>query len=416
MISEAYADLIMSVIKAPAPANPEDIKTLLQGFRGDGNDSVKSPVAVIPVLGALSYRGYNWYSRSTYQDIRENFRSALNNADIEAIVFDIDSPGGEVAGVFDLADEIYNARGEKPIYAIANESAYSAAYAIASAADDIFLSRTGNVGSIGVIAMHSDWSKYDEKLGVKYTAIYAGERKNDFNPDEPLSKEAHRIAQNRVNQVYDIFVETVARNRDLPVDAVRKTEAGIYRGQDALDAELADEVMSWEEAMEKILKTYSIERSYAMLTNIPKLKSKLESFLADDAKKEDVVSMLADLGFIVKPENAQAEIDKLIAAAQTEGEKSGHTAGEESGRQTAIDYAVEVAQICQLAGTPEMAADLMKAETPIEEVRKKVVAAKADQSSKVEIASTVSATSVAEPDVLLADAQRRAQENLAKKQ
>ena len=139
----------------------------------------------------------------------------MADEDVSQIILNIDSPGGEVAGAFDLADLIYQARGTKPILAIANESALSAAYLIASAADKVYLTRTASVGSVGVMALHVDQSKAEEKIGLKYTAIYAGARKNDFSPHCPLSDEAFAAATEKVNATYDLFVKTVARNRGI---------------------------------------------------------------------------------------------------------------------------------------------------------------------------------------------------------
>ena len=191
-------------------------------------------IAVIPVRGSLVHRTGGLTALSglmSYERIRANFRKALNDAEAEAILFDIASSGGEVAGVFDLVDEIHEARGQKPIYAMINEHACSAAYAIASSADKIFIPRTGMAGSIGVIAEHADQSEFDAKIGVKYTPIFAGERKNDFSPHQKLGTEAYRIIHKRVMNTYDLFVDTVARNRNVPASEIRATEAGIFQGE-----------------------------------------------------------------------------------------------------------------------------------------------------------------------------------------
>jgi len=201
-------------------------------------------VSVIPVHGSLVYRthGLNALSGLTsYDDIRNDFREAMES-DSDAIIFDINSPGGEVHGLMDLVDEIYEARGGKPIYAMANESAYSAAYAIASAADKIFVSRTAGVGSVGVIAVHQDQSKFDEKLGVKYTSIFAGARKADFDPHQPLSDEAKGFLQDEVMDHYELFTQTVARNRGMKIAQVKATEAGLFTGEKAVSIGFADEV------------------------------------------------------------------------------------------------------------------------------------------------------------------------------
>jgi len=219
----------------------------------------KEGLAIIPVNGILSNRlsGLDsivaWiFGDTSYETIRAQFIGALKDPAVKKIVFDCDSPGGEVEGCFDLVDEIYQARGTKPIYAVVNETALSAAYAIASAAETIYLSRTAKAGSIGVITVHLDQSKFDENQGAKYTVIHAGARKADFNSHAPLSPEAQTIAQSMVNDAYEIFVKTVARNRGLTPQAVRDTEAGLYFGKKAVEAGLADAVMPWTKALESI--------------------------------------------------------------------------------------------------------------------------------------------------------------------
>jgi hypothetical protein len=125
-------------------------------------------------------------------------------------------------------------------------------YAIASSADQVYVTRTGGVGSVGVIALHVDQSRYDAKMGRVYTAIFAGARKNDFNPHEPLSEAATSGLRMEIDRLYEIFVQTVARNRDLKAALVRNTEAGIFYGGNALVAGLADRVGTFDDALEAL--------------------------------------------------------------------------------------------------------------------------------------------------------------------
>ncbi len=142
-------------------------------------------VAIIPIHGLLTKRRELFssiFGTTSYEEIFEAISSALTDEKVEKILLDIDSPGGEVGGLFDLVDFIYNARIQKPIYAFANDHAFSAAYAIASTASKIFVNRVSGVGSIGVIATHVDVSEADKKEGIRYTTIFAGEKKNDLSP------------------------------------------------------------------------------------------------------------------------------------------------------------------------------------------------------------------------------------------
>lgn len=217
---------------------------------------VVAGVAIIEVCGTLVQKLGSlrpWSGMSGYDGIRQNFLMAMSDPDVKAIMLDIDSPGGEVSGCFDLVDTIYRARGKKPIWSILNESAYSAAYAIASAADRIVVPRTGGVGSIGVIWMHMDWSKALTGAGFKVTFITFGETKADGHPEIPLSPEALARFQGDIDTMGELFVTTVARNRNISTKAVRDTQAATYLGPAGVSQGLADEVMAPDAAFRALL-------------------------------------------------------------------------------------------------------------------------------------------------------------------
>jgi signal peptide peptidase SppA len=317
---------------------------------------------------------------------------------VAAIVFDIDSPGGEVAGLFDLVDEIYEARGAKPIYAIANESAYSAAYAIASAADEVYLPRTGGVGSIGVIAIHVDQSSFDEKTGFSYTPIFAGARKNDFSRHEPLSDEARRTLQAEIDEMYDLFVDTVARNRAIEASRIRATEAGFFQGKKAVNAGLADKVLPWDKAIRNIT---SKTRGGVFMSLKKKLEALLSGFSGEEIKGE-----LAELGYVPQASHA-SQSDQVEDTPPPDTEQV-----TEEARQQAVSDTREIVEICALAGMPQMALSLIDSGATAEEARKKVLEAKADDAGD-EIISTVGAISTGETNPLVADARRRAEKRRA---
>lgn len=213
-------------------------------------------VAIIPIAGTLVQKlgTLRPYSGMTgYDGIRQNFMTAMSDPDVKAIMLDIDSPGGEVSGCFDLVDAIYKARGTKPIWSILNESAYSAGYALASAADRIVVPRTGGVGSIGVIWMHMDWSKALTSAGFKVTFITYGDLKADGHPEIPLSEDARTRFQNDITTMGELFVSTVARNRNISAKAVRDTQAATYLGAAGVSQGLADEVMAPDAAFRALL-------------------------------------------------------------------------------------------------------------------------------------------------------------------
>lgn len=213
-------------------------------------------VAVIEVCGTLVQKlgTLRPYSGMTgYDGIRQNFLMALTDPAVKAIALDIDSPGGEVAGCFDLVDLIYRARGAKPIWAILHESAYSAAYAIASACDRIVVPRTGGTGSIGVICAHVDFSKALATGGIKVTFITYGDRKADGHSEIPLSPEALERFQADIDTMGELFVTTVARNRALAPDKIRGMQAATFMGGDGVTLGLADAVMAPDAAFRALI-------------------------------------------------------------------------------------------------------------------------------------------------------------------
>jgi capsid assembly protease len=162
------------------------------------------------------------------------------------------SIGGEIAGCLDLSDQIFEARAQKPITAILDESAYGAAYVIASAADELTLPRTGGAGSVGIAMMHLDASGALDTAGIGVTLITHGAHKADGNEFAPLPSEVRERFQQDINTIGDLFVETVARNRGLSVSTVRKQQAATFLGPKAVSAGLADHVLSPEAAFEEV--------------------------------------------------------------------------------------------------------------------------------------------------------------------
>jgi capsid assembly protease len=221
-------------------------------------------VACIPISGTLVQKNGSLRPSSGmtgYDGIRQNLMVALGDDAVRAIVLDIDSPGGEVAGCFDLADAVFAGRKVKPIWAILSESAYSAAYALASAASRIIVPRTGGTGSIGVIYMHVDMSKLLAKEGLTVTLLQYGARKADGADVLPLAPEAKQRFQADIDRMGDLFVATVARNRRLAASAVKAQEAGTFLGAAGIAAGLADAVMAPDEAFAALLK--SLDRTAA---------------------------------------------------------------------------------------------------------------------------------------------------------
>jgi capsid assembly protease len=230
--------------------NPEENPEMLPSEVIEG-------VMVIRVSGSLANKWGTMqpFSGVTgYDGIRANYQLGLEDDSVRAIVLDIDSPGGEVAGCFDLVDMIHENRGTKPVWSILSENAYSAAYAIASASDRIIVPRTGGTGSVGVITLHTDFSKLLGNAGIKVTLIQYGERKAEGNEVQPLSDQARAAIQADIDTIGELFVDTVARNRKMPTAKVRATEAATFLGSAGVDIGFADAVMSPDEAFATLLR------------------------------------------------------------------------------------------------------------------------------------------------------------------
>lgn len=218
-----------------------------------------SSVGVIPIRGVI-FQHSSWFEEyfgidgGATDKIASTLKSMLADESISAIILDVDSPGGTVYGVAELAEEIFQARGKKPIVAVANSLAASAAYWIASAADEIVVTPGGEVGSIGVYAMHVDMSKWLEDEGLKVSFVQFGENKTEGNPYEPLSKEARAQIQKRVDEYGDMFVAAVARGRETTAGMVKKRfgQGRMFGAEEAVEIGMADRVATLEEMAAKM--------------------------------------------------------------------------------------------------------------------------------------------------------------------
>ena len=329
-------------------------------------------IAVIPIHGTLVRRTVGLEAESgltSYAGLAAQLDAALASPEVAAILLDVDSPGGESGGVFDLADRIRAASQIKPVWAVANDMAFSAADALASAASKVFVSRTGGVGSIGVIAMHVDQSEKDLQDGVRYTAVFAGDRKNDLNPHEPISSEAHVFLKAEVNRIYGLFVETVARNRGIDPSTVRDTEAGLFFGQAAVAIGLADAIGTFDDALAQLVESVS---------SLPNL----------DTSQPGLTSGLARVSHSGSFRNLQMESfmnDRTDPAAPDGKATDPVVSPPQPAVTTAMTVAdaVEIAQTCTLAGRTDLIAGFLEAQTAPAQVRNQLLAAQADASPEI---------------------------------
>ena len=239
-----------------AAADEGDGYVFDRAARDDAGYDLIGPLAIIPVQGTLVQHG-GWMDAMSgmisYSGLRSMLESALHDDRVQAIAFDIDSGGGEVAGCFDLVDAIYQARGIKPLWAVLDEVAFSAAYAIASACDTVTIPRTGGAGSIGVITMHTDMSRAIDAAGLTVTIVTHGSRKAEGSELFPLDPDVRERIQSDIDILGELFISTVARNRALPADAIREMQAGTFMGDQAVAAGLADFVAAPDIAVETLL-------------------------------------------------------------------------------------------------------------------------------------------------------------------
>ena len=267
-ITPAKFDVIRGVLLANL-SRPEAFIDDEDDDQDPGEPYMVTPegIAVIPICGTLVRRASGMDALSgliSYAELGDTFADAMQDDAVKGVVLEIDSPGGECSGLFDLADAMYSARGTKPVYAVSDDSMFSAAYALGSAADTIYMSRTAGVGSIGVICGHCDMSQADKQDGLKYTLITYGDYKADGNPHEPLSDHARATIAAEVNRLGDMFVALVARNRRLEPDAIKAMQAGCYFGPDGVAAGLADKIGGVADAISDMLDELGISASKPM--------------------------------------------------------------------------------------------------------------------------------------------------------
>jgi signal peptide peptidase SppA len=244
---------VMDKVRADAVA--------IEARRGDAARAGNGAIAVLPFYGIAAQRtsAVDDISGSGLMSIdrfTQNFRAALADDSIGGILIDIDSPGGSVYGVMELANEIYQARSQKPVFAVANSLAASAAYWIASGASEFYVTPGGEVGSIGVFAAHQDLSKALEDKGVRTTLVSAGKYKTEGSPFGPLTDEARAAMQTRIDAYYGAFTRGVAKNRGVDVASVRDGmgEGRTLSAQAAKGENMVDGVATFDEVVRKLAK------------------------------------------------------------------------------------------------------------------------------------------------------------------
>ena len=368
LIHRPKLDVILSVVgqrigMTDVPAMP---MMDMAAFQRPPLAAAPEGIAVIPIHGSLVKRSLGMEAASgltSYGEIAAMLDAALADPQVSGILLDIDSPGGEASGSFELARRVREVAAQKPVWAVANDAAYSAAYAIAASAQRLFVTETGGVGSIGVIALHVDQSVKDAKDGYHYTAITAGAHKNDYSPHEPLSDAAKTELQGEVDRLYAIFTEHVAAMRGLDLDVVRATEAGLYFGSNAVAQGLADGVQTLDVTLSQF-HLYLNARNHS--------PSQVRGVIRAEAAP-------------LKKEMTMNEEEKVL---ETIGVDEAAVLVAEARREV-TQTAQAIAELCLLAGCPDRAAEFIAAGKSQADVRRVLIDARAAQSDAADIRSTI---------------------------
>ncbi|KZE29564.1 S49 family peptidase [Crenobacter luteus] len=397
LIARPKLDVILSVLGSRIGLPDLDMAMPLPMPRQAATPG-QAGIAVIPVVGTLVRRSMGIEAASglmSYGEIEARLDAALADPQVAGILLDLDSPGGEASGVFELAERIRAACTIKPIWAHANDAAYSAAFAIAAACQRLTLSQTAGVGSIGVIALHVDQSVKDAKDGIHYTAVFAGSHKNDFSPHEPLSPHATTALQTEVDRLYDIFVKQVGQMRGLDPDAVRATEAGLFYGEQAVAVGLADAVMPLEQVMTEFTEALAAKQRLAQpgvarasprslstqaISNPPRSKPfTLENTMTEPQDEHEDTTL--------DPTEADPQGDQPQPDGDPQPTPAAHAALAQS-FASGRGQAQAIAELCLIAGQSQRTAEFLASGFSEAQVRRALLDARADQP---EIASRITA-------------------------
>ena len=234
----------------------EEIKAVVEAARPGRSQKAHGNVAVLPIMGVISHRAnmvrdVSEPAGASTEAIGKNLDSLVSNPDVSTIILDIDSPGGTVSGVQELATQIFEARKQKHIIAVANAQAASAAFWIASAATELVVTPSGAVGSIGVFMVHQDLSERLKAQGVNTTLIKAGKFKAEGNPFMPLDEDALEAFQKSVDAHHNAFIKAVSKGRKTTLADVRNNfgQGRMIPADEAVKLGMADRVATLDETL-----------------------------------------------------------------------------------------------------------------------------------------------------------------------
>lgn len=275
--------------------------------------AVHEDVAVVSAQGVLAHRTRMQADSSMvlgYQTIVRDLTAAIEDRDVRSIILLEDTPGGEVSGAFEAADAIHELAQRKPIYSMIDTLAASAGYLLAGAASERIIAPTGYAGSIGVVMRHVDFSRAMANDGIGVTHIYAGDHKIDGHPFAPLPESVREAFQTEINDLYRLFIETVSRHTGLSKEAIRDTQARMYRADDAVKVGLADRVSTTDQLLSELLES----RPTALSVGRP---ARIHASQEDITMTTDTQKPAGDPVESAKV-YTQAEFDQAVSAAREE--------------------------------------------------------------------------------------------------
>jgi len=303
----------MMIMEAPEPPKARQV--------GDG-------IAVVDVRGPLSHHPEP--CTDSYDAIKARVESAINEGATK-VVLSIDSPGGLVSGCFDTADEIRDLCDAKGVdlYAYVDGQTASAAYALACVAKKVFVPAAGIVGSIGIIDALVDATAQDRAVGLGFTLITSGARKADGNPHASTTDAAVASAQQRVDTLAGLFFEHVAKRRPISIEQVASLQAGLFVGAGAVQAGLADDVMSLDQVLALVRSGADVAAASAQVTPTK------ETNPMDDNEKAYRASLQAVVDDEKSDDKAKAKAKAILAAM--DGEPDGDEPEKEEGKAEGDD-------------------------------------------------------------------------------
>ncbi len=292
-------------------------------------------IAQIPIYGVIAKRinliRQISQSGTSTEEAKSDIRKALADDKVEKILLDIDSPGGSVDGLAEFVDFIYEARKVKPVLAYANGMMASAAYWIGSAAEKVYVSKGSVVGSIGVYAVFEDLSVMDHMAGIRTEVVKAGKFKAAGNSYRQMTPEERDVLQEEIDTFYNLFVEAIARNRNMSMEAATNLADGrVWIGQQAIDVGLADEIadldilLGIQAPLPKAITPNSTRKAESVNIETNKTTTNLT--------KEESMEITVEL---LKKEHSVVA-DALIAEGKVIGLKEGKEVGIKEGKESGI--------------------------------------------------------------------------------